>query len=64
MSKYIPLSKPFITSIEKNFAKNAIDSTWISSRGSYITEFENNFSKKFKNFAHVFLFQMELLPLN
>lgn len=35
-----PVSKPFITDKEKDYAKDAIDSGWISSRGDYIGKFQ------------------------
>ncbi len=36
----IPVSKPSITDLELNYAKDALDSGWISSKGKYIDKFE------------------------
>ena len=36
-----PVSKPSITQLELDYAKDALDSGWISSKGDYIDKFEN-----------------------
>ena len=45
MSDIIPVYKPLITGNEKKYINECIDSTWISSKGSFINKFENEFSK-------------------
>ncbi len=37
----IPVSQPSITTLELNYAKDALNSGWISSKGPYIERFEN-----------------------
>lgn len=44
--KNIPVYMPSITDLEKKYAGNCLDSSWISSRGSNIEKFEKLFSKK------------------
>ena len=41
----IPLYKPRIGAREKELVNDCLDSTWISSRGKYVEEFENLFAK-------------------
>jgi len=48
MNKYVPVSEPNITKIEKEYMQEAIDSTWISSTGKFINLFENSFSDYLK----------------
>ncbi|WGS66031.1 LegC family aminotransferase [Marinitoga aeolica] len=43
--KYIPLSIPNFTGKEKEYVLNAVETTWVSTGGSYITEFENNIAQ-------------------
>jgi perosamine synthetase len=43
--KYIPLSIPTFTGKEREFVLDAIESTWVSTGGSYITKFEENIAK-------------------
>jgi perosamine synthetase len=38
----IPIFEPFLTGNEKKYLMDCIDSTWISSQGKYITEFERS----------------------
>lgn len=45
MIKHIPVSEPNIGELEKLCINQAIDSSWISSKGKYIDLFESNFSK-------------------
>ena len=48
MNKYehfIPISKPSITQLEIDYVNDAVKSTWISSLGKYIDEFEHNFAR-------------------
>lgn len=40
----VPVASPFLRENELKYATEAILSTWISSKGKYITEFENKFS--------------------
>jgi len=47
MEQYnIPIYKPSITQLEKQYVNDCLDSSWISSKGSYIDKFEKSFSKK------------------
>lgn len=48
VNKYIPVSEPNITEIEKKYIKEAVDSTWISSTGKFINLFENSFADYLK----------------
>ena len=41
MSKFIPLSEPFIFGNEKKYAMEAIESSWISNSGKYLNDFED-----------------------
>ena len=41
MSKFIPLSEPFIFGNEKKYAMEAIESSWISNSGKYLDDFED-----------------------
>lgn len=41
----IPSSKPFLSEKESKIIYKVVKSGWISSKGSYVTKFENNFSK-------------------
>jgi len=43
--KFIPVNVPKIFGEEKNYVKDCLDNNWISSEGSYVKKFENNFSK-------------------
>ena len=45
MSNIIPVYKPFINGNEKKYINECIDSSWISSKGSFINKFENEFSR-------------------
>ena len=45
MKKFIPISKPSITEKEIEYGTDAIRSTWISSLGKYIEEFETGFAR-------------------
>jgi perosamine synthetase len=42
---FIPISKPFIGSREKELVLDALNSGWVSSIGKYIDEFESNFAR-------------------
>lgn len=44
MNKYIPISKPSITQLEKKLVNEVIDSGWVSSLGKYIDMFEERFA--------------------
>ncbi len=45
MEKFIPISKPTITQKEISYVNDAVSSTWISSLGKYIDDFETHFAK-------------------
>jgi len=42
--KFIPVAEPDLRGNEKKYVADCIDSTWISSLGKYISEFEEKFS--------------------
>ena len=42
----IPLSNINLTELEKDYAKDALDTEWISGTGKYITRFEDTIAKK------------------
>lgn len=46
MTIKIPIYKPSITELEKQYVNDCLDSSWISSKGKYIDIFEKSFSKK------------------
>ncbi len=41
----IPIYQPSLTGNEKKYVNDCLDSTWISSKGKYIAEFENQFAR-------------------
>ncbi|WP_454708148.1 DegT/DnrJ/EryC1/StrS family aminotransferase [Delftia acidovorans] len=41
----IPVYQPYLTGQEKNYVNQCLDSTWISSKGEFISRFENEFAK-------------------
>lgn len=43
--KFIPISKPSITQKEIDYVSDAVRSTWVSSLGPYILEFEEKFAR-------------------
>lgn len=43
--RFIPVSAPMLIGNEKKYVNDCIDSTWISSNGKYIDEFEDAFAK-------------------
>lgn len=45
MSYRIPVYKPSLSGNEKKYVIDCIDSTWISSKGEYVTQFENAFAQ-------------------
>ncbi|XEC93407.1 DegT/DnrJ/EryC1/StrS family aminotransferase [Paenibacillus tarimensis] len=45
MGKYYPVAIPVLNGNEKNYVNHCLDSTWISSNGSYIETFEKEFAK-------------------
>lgn len=47
----IPIYEPWLTNLEKDYAKSAIDSTWISSNGKFIAQAEEALSEFYG--AHV-----------
>lgn len=40
----IPVYQPFLTGNEKKYVNQCLDSTWISSKGEFVTKFENQFA--------------------
>ncbi len=43
-SQFIPVYKPWLTALERDYVMECIDSTWISSKGPYIERFEKEFA--------------------
>lgn len=41
----IPVYQPYLTGREKEYVNQCVDSTWISSKGEFITRFEQQFAK-------------------
>lgn len=41
----IPIYKPYFTGLEKKYVNDCLDSTWISSRGEFISRFEKQFAQ-------------------
>jgi len=41
----IPVYQPYFTGREKEYVNQCLDSTWISSKGEFITKFENRFAE-------------------
>ncbi len=41
----IPVYQPSLNGNEKKYVNDCLDSTWISSKGKYVTEFENQFAR-------------------
>ena len=41
----IPVYKPLLSGKEKEYVDECLESTWISSKGQYVSRFENEFSK-------------------
>ena len=42
----IPVYQPSITSLEKQYVNDCLDSSWISSKGKYVNLFEKSFAEK------------------
>jgi perosamine synthetase len=49
----IPVYEPWLTDLEKSYAKQAIDSTWISSNGQFIKKAEGLLGEFFGSYAKV-----------
>lgn len=45
MTDFIPVCEPFLNGNEEQYVQDCIKTSWISSAGKYVTEFENSFSK-------------------
>ena len=43
--KHISLSVPYLSSKEKKYLSNCVDSNWLSSAGPYVSEFEKKFAQ-------------------
>ena len=48
MDKFIPLSIPNFEGNEKKYVVDAIDSTFVSTVGGYVSKFEENLASFFK----------------
>ena len=48
MGRFIPLSVPNMEGNEKKYVLDAIEQTWVSTGGAYITEFEHRLSNFIK----------------
>jgi perosamine synthetase len=47
MSKYsIPIYQPDLSGNEKKYVNECMDTSWISSRGNFVNEFENSFAQR------------------
>lgn len=44
MSKYYPIATPILNGNEKKYVMDCLESTWISSNGSYLNQFEQQFA--------------------
>lgn len=44
MKKYYPIAAPILNGNEKKYVTDCLDSTWISSNGSYLGMFEQQFA--------------------
>lgn len=44
LKKKIPVYQPSLVGNEKKYVKECLDSTWISSKGKFVSQFENDFS--------------------
>ena len=47
MSRFIPVAVPDLSGNEKKYVNDCLDTTWISSNGSYIKRFEESFAEYF-----------------
>ena len=50
-ANYTPVYKPLLVGNEKKYVNKCLDSTWISSKGEFVSKFEESFST-FLNVAH------------
>ncbi len=41
----IPVYQPELSGNERKYVMECLDSSWISSKGKFVTEFENKFSE-------------------
>ena len=48
MVDFIPVNEPLLGEKEKEYVNDCLDTNWISSEGSYVTRFEEAFSKSIK----------------
>ena len=44
MKKFIPVNTPLVDGNEKKYIQECIDTSWISSEGSFVSEFEEKFA--------------------
>ncbi len=44
-SSFIPVYKPWLTDVERDYVTACLDSTWISSKGAFIERFEREFAE-------------------
>ena len=45
MPEYIPVYQPFLNGNEKKYVNECLDTSWISSKGEFVSEFESQFAK-------------------
>lgn len=45
ITEYIPVYKPNLTGNEKKYVNQCLDTSWISSKGDFVTKFEDSFSE-------------------
>ena len=45
MPDYIPVYQPFLNGNEKKYVNECLDTSWISSKGKFVSEFESQFAK-------------------
>jgi perosamine synthetase len=43
-SSFIPVYKPWLTGLERDYVTECLDSTWISSKGAFVERFEREFA--------------------
>jgi perosamine synthetase len=41
---FIPVYKPWLTAVERDYVMECLESTWISSKGAFIERFEREFA--------------------
>ena len=46
MTSFIPVNEPLLDGNEKKYLSQCVDSGWISSEGPFVSQFEENFSRR------------------